>query len=107
MRASQPGHRGEWLSGAVDTVRPDRGQRSGPVEEVAGGGPKAAALPIGIREITKKVSQLLLSGTGWNYPEHLIRRGVGSIDEVANVSLQLGAKASRLLGAALPFQVEE
>lgn len=68
MGASQAGHRGEWLSGAVDTVRPDRGQRSRRVEEVAACGPKAAALPTGIREITKKVSQLLLSGTGWNYP---------------------------------------
>src|SRR5579859_1365132 len=107
MGASQAGHRGERLSGAVDPVRPDPGQGSGPVEEVAGCGPKAAALTIGFREITKKVSQLLLSGTGWNYPEHLIRRGVRSIDEVANVSLQLGAKAPRLLGAAIPFQVKQ
>jgi len=56
MGASQAGHRGESLSGAVDTVRPNRGQRSGPVEEVAACDPEAAALPIGIREITKKVS---------------------------------------------------
>jgi len=53
------------------------------------------------------VPELLFPLSSRNYPEDLVSGGVRSIDEVTDVGLELGSKASRLFGAAVPLELKE
>ena len=107
MRPIQARHGGEFTPSPARTVGPDARCRTFHREQVGRGGPESAALPSGILDLPKQATDLLFAWSSRHHPEDLVGRGVGTIDEVADVGAELCPKASRLLGAAVPLQVKK
>jgi hypothetical protein len=56
--------------------------------------------------IAKQSKNLTLALLGWRDEEDLVGASAGAIIEVAGVGSELSSKATWLLGAPVPFQME-
>ena len=92
---------------AVIDSKPGRRDRPGEGESVRSGRPDPAAPLIAIGVMANQALDEPLAPIGRRYEEHLIGFRTGPLREVAGVAGELAAKAAWLLGAAVPFQMDE
>ena len=70
------------------------------------GRPKAAEIDVRRKDRTDQVVEFAFTHAGGGDKQHMVKVGVPSAAEVGDISVRLRADAPRVLGAAIPLQVE-
>ncbi len=70
------------------------------------GRPEAAEVDVRRNDLTDQVVEFAFAHAGGSDKQHMVKVGVPSAAEVGDISVRLRTDAPRVLGAAIPLQVE-
>jgi hypothetical protein len=90
------------IAGPYGSQRPGGGS-----DEGGRSGPEPAALAVGLNMVRQQGGDLSLPMLGRSNEQDLVRRSARAVGEVGRVRVELGPKATRLLGTAIPLEVDQ
>src|SRR5487761_214762 len=86
---------------------PDGSERPGGSDEGGRGRPESAALAFCVGMLRQQARNLALPLLGRSNEQDLVSGGARALGEVGRVRMELGSKATRLLGTAIPLEVNQ